>query len=339
MSPIICTISSPQPRTSSPRGHGTREINMASSISTTSHVPEGLIALLESYLPNSLPLLRRLQFAQHEGRITPTARIIFIHNGPPKQPQYLAAAYVDLAGGPETQMWLFSTLEVQPAAVDVHAAQLQALVGEMIEMKRSYGKKLWHEEGVLLGTCETGVRRVLTGMKRLRTRETGFYDKWLFQQQNLPTQRDILGAKGAERREDGLEEGMRWDVASLEDCEIVVTRTDIPRTAPMLATLPSLVIRLDDGRPIAWAFLGHDGSLISLHCEDFRRRGLAKLLAARLMRQGPGDFVRDGWCSADVSASNEGSRAMCRSLGGRPDWEVSWVYIDVTEDGVTENGY
>lgn len=58
--------------------------------------------------------------------------------------------------------------------------------------------------------------------------------------------------------------------------------------------------------------------------EDFRRRGLAKMLAGKLMRQGPGDFADDGWSSADVAPDNMGSRGMCKSLKGTPHWEVSW---------------
>lgn len=58
--------------------------------------------------------------------------------------------------------------------------------------------------------------------------------------------------------------------------------------------------------------------------EKYRRRGLAKALASKIMRQGPGDFALDGWGTADVAADNAGSRRICKSLGGEPRWEVSW---------------
>lgn len=61
--------------------------------------------------------------------------------------------------------------------------------------------------------------------------------------------------------------------------------------------------------------------------ESYRRRGLAKTLAAKLFREGTSRYGPDGWSSADVSADNEGSRGMCRRLNGKPHWVVSW-YVD-----------
>lgn len=58
--------------------------------------------------------------------------------------------------------------------------------------------------------------------------------------------------------------------------------------------------------------------------EPYRRRGLAKALGAKLMRTGCGPYATDGWASADVAASNAGSRGMCKSLHGEQHWEVSW---------------
>lgn len=48
------------------------------------------------------------------------------------------------------------------------------------------------------------------------------------------------------------------------------------------------------------------------------------MVAAKLFRERTLDFGDDGWCSADVSADNDGSRAMCMRLGGEPYWIVSW---------------
>lgn len=126
------------------------------------------------------------------------------------------------------------------------------------------------------------------------------------------------------------------------------------------------MLKLKDGTPIAWAFIGNspwtrlidssthseaglDGSLISLHCEvsqfyintsffiqsdnikqnGYRRRGIAKLLAAKLLRQTGIEFSNDKyagheWSSADVAPDNEGSRAMCKSLNATPHWSISW---------------
>lgn len=47
----------------------------------------------------------------------------------------------------------------------------------------------------------------------------------------------------------------------------------------MLVKMPNLVIRLADKTPISWAFLGPDGSLISLHCEVRWSAGSAPMVA------------------------------------------------------------
>ncbi|KAK1246198.1 hypothetical protein MKX07_005267 [Trichoderma sp. CBMAI-0711] len=118
--------------------------------------------------------------------------------------------------------------------------------------------------------------------------------------------------------------------------KIVVSRTDIPRTAEMLVNLPNLMIKRDDGTPIAWALLGTDGSLVSVHCEEpYRRRGLAKKLATKLLLEKSPQFGDDGWLCADVSPSNESSRAMCKSLNGKPNWLVSWICLILSEVGLS----
>lgn len=134
--------------------------------------------------------------------------------------------------------------------------------------------------------------------------------------------------------------------------------------------LPSLAVRLDDGTPIAWAFLGEsmcvclhsmvflaltpiplavpglDGTIITLHVEvsslvgqtqflstsltretqePYRRRGLAKALACKLMREHLGDYGDDGWGAADVFELNHKSQALCKSIGGKLSWTVSWL--------------
>lgn len=67
----------------------------------------------------------------------------------------------------------------------------------------------------------------------------------------------------------------------------------------------------------------HDTKLI-VSQEPYRRRGLAKTLAAKLFREKSLDFADDGWCSADVAPDNDGSRGMCKKLNGKPTWRVSW---------------
>ena len=87
------------------------------------------------------------------------------------------------------------------------------------------------------------------------------------------------------------------------------------------------------GRPVAWAFVGVDSSLTTLHVEeDFRRRGLAKLLTVRLFETEMDGFWEEGQrklAFGYVIVGNEASAGMCKSLGGQSDWECYWLRIDL----------
>ncbi|KAK7418803.1 hypothetical protein QQZ08_011126 [Neonectria magnoliae] len=221
-------------------------------------------------------------------------------------------------------MWLYSTLEDEKQT-DLeddmfYEQQLKALVDEVIRIAKEYGRELVHSGAVLVGTLHTSVRNILERTGRVTGRATGLYDKWLFRVEDIP--------------ENGspLPDGLHWATATLADCKLAISRSDIPRTAEWLSLMPSLILKLEDGTPISWAFLGPDGSLSSLHCEEgYRRQGLAKTLAAKLFRERTSEYGDDGWCSADVSPSNQGSRRMCMRLNGKPYWTVSWVLLNVRE--------
>lgn len=132
------------------------------------------------------------------------------------------AAYVDVSHGPETQMWLFSTLETeteeQDESVDevLYRSQLDLVVSSVSHLAESYGGRLAHRDAVLLGTLHSRVRRLLG--ETVTPRKTGLYDKWIFK------------AEGLSEASGDLEEGMSWDVARERDLEIAISRTHIPRT-------------------------------------------------------------------------------------------------------------
>ncbi|EWZ02785.1 hypothetical protein FOYG_02009 [Fusarium oxysporum NRRL 32931] len=105
--------------------------------------------------------------------------------------------------------------------------------------------------------------------------------------------------------------GMVWGTGTAWDCELVKSRTSVPRSVELLLTLPSLFIKLEDGTPVAWAFLAVDGSLCSVHCEEpFRCRGLAKTVSAKLLRTKTSSFGNDNFAAADVAPDNTSSQEM-----------------------------
>jgi len=90
--------------------------------------------------------------------------------------------------------------------------------------------------------------------------------------------------------------------------------------------LPSAAARLPDEAPAAWAFVSLDGTLSTLHCEEpYRRRGIARAVATRVMRDFGARFDGGGgWCAADVTVGNLQSQGLLESLGGRLAWRMSW---------------
>lgn len=91
------------------------------------------------------------------------------------------------------------------------------------------------------------------------------------------------------------------------------------------------------GTAIAWAFLGLDGTLITLHVEEgYRGLGLAKTIARQIMRNHLGEYGGDGWGAADVFVSNTESQRVCRSIGGKVWWTLSWAILDL--EGLETSG-
>jgi GNAT superfamily N-acetyltransferase len=127
-----------------------------------------------------------------------------------------------------------------------------------------------------------------------------------------------------------------------QDIVTVKARTSIPRSTNTLLSLKSVgVFEEQSDRPVAWTFLGLDGSLTTLHTEpEHRGKGIAKAVAAKIMREcAPGlaiDDVGNAWAHADVYLGNLQSESVCRSLGGEGVWKDYWVRIDLEKAGRLE---
>ncbi|OJJ99454.1 hypothetical protein ASPACDRAFT_120898 [Aspergillus aculeatus ATCC 16872] len=140
---------------------------------------------------------------------------------------------------------------------------------------------------------------------------------------------------------------------------LVRSRTVIPRSDATLAMLPGAAVyaqtsgTVDGGEeeetenPVAWAFLGPDGSLATLHVEaEYRGQGLAGRVAREAMRRG---MVEDGrWWNGEgegeedttedgmlvhtnVAMGNGASRRVMEKLGGRVGWTVTWTVVEVLQ--------
>ncbi|KAL4803452.1 hypothetical protein BDV18DRAFT_144768 [Aspergillus unguis] len=82
-------------------------------IYTHSYPYTPLLSHLSSHLPTSGPLLRRIQYHAKSHNPSPTAQVLasFPSDSSPGENEPWLAAYVDLNKGPDTQLWVFSSLE------------------------------------------------------------------------------------------------------------------------------------------------------------------------------------------------------------------------------------
>ena len=133
-----------------------------------------------------------------------------------------------------------------------------------------------------------------------------------------------------------LPTGLKWGELKLEHFALVRSRTQIPRQDRTLSVLPNLGIFVEDtDQLVSWAFVGLDASLTTLHVEsEWRGKGLAKAITTKLFRDKMGIFWEDGiqkLAHGYVIVGNEESEGLCRSLGGRSDWEVYWLRVDLSK--------
>lgn len=192
-----------------------------------------------------------------------------------------------------------------------------------------YMRHLLHEKVLTLGAVQKDVVQVLADAGLLCKEFPGWdlpLNKFFFRIGNLPEVRT-------------LPEELCFGKLREEDLAIVQARTSIPRTTRTLLSLENVgVFEKATGRPVAWTFLGLDGSLTTLHTEEeWRGKGIAKAVAAKIMREGAEGLAVDedgeAWGHADVYVDNLQSESVCRSLGGEVGASILWCRIDLGRAG------
>lgn len=291
-----------------------------------------------------------MRFTRFPGGITEHTRILFAAAGGTElgdatSDTPFAAAYLDLSRGPETQLWLYSSLERRPDALtsaasrsrygnkedakapgegreeDKEEAAAQCARRVLAEVRRqrdAYSTGRAAMPTILAGTLSEALRLALLNQKVVFA-QVDVFDKWMFRLDDLPNVPSPLAPD------------MRWRDFRREDIPLMLSRTNIKRTERTIVLLRSTAVYQNDGTtPVAWALLGPDSSLSGLHCEEeFRGKGFAKAVAIKILRDHLKDYDDDSRCWADVAPDNPKSQAVCRSLGGKVAWAASWSWIDL----------
>lgn len=321
---------------------------------------------LKSALPYSINLVYR---TQHPNR-TQYANIVTTF--PPSEdtvvPKCWAAAYLDRSMRPETELWIFSAGEQPGHTSNGFCEECKKAVLSILDHLSSlstppmrpdnlpalelayqheeeypapgpdgtyphspgmYMRHLLLPKVILVGACHADIVRICRDAALIRRDFPGGgseLNKFVFKLSDLPTTRE-------------LPKGLKWGEMREQDIDTVKARTEIPRSTKTLLSLKSVgVFREEDDKPVAWTFLGVDGSLTTLHTEsEYRGLGIAKAVAAKIFRDYAHGLAIDdegnAWCHADVYMGNVQSEIVCRSLGGRALWKNYWVRIDLEKAG------
>ncbi|KIV83191.1 hypothetical protein PV11_05241 [Exophiala sideris] len=344
--------------------------NIKSAALSRAQLPR-LLEKLDTLLPYSIPLVRRIQF-HLDHPISKSARIYIAvadteansnnnESGSNESGNWLnewlletptapesgspwLAAHIDLMSYGQTQGWVFGSWE-HPSIYDPHKHSVyKALMNQLFSyiytvlvpemsteppedwllLKRT-GKRLtqpFSRSKVLFGTLSDKVWEYFD--ESARSRIDPSYYKYIFTPENKVTQPDDDSFP--------LPEGYRFGEMQPHDLQVVLDRTDIPRTLHTLSQYVSVsLFHGNDERPIGWGFLGKDASISSLHTEpEHRGKGLAVCLSKELLkRQGSAFAGQQSWGHADVSKENAPSRRVMEKLGGVPMWMVMWCEIDL----------
>lgn len=207
-------------------------------------VPAELLHLLEAHLPQSITLLRRLQFTTFPTGKTDSARIIVASdvplqechgdgtNVPNSTVRHFTATYLDPSHGLETNMWLYSTLEKSqgaipssPALSHVEDTLCRQQIGAVLDEARHQGRiypvqPLAHPDHIFIGSLNNAVRDVaLASGLHFGPTPKYEYEKFIFRIDELPPPKDPE-----------LPAGMVWGTGTMQDCELVKSRTSMPRS-------------------------------------------------------------------------------------------------------------
>lgn len=365
-----------------------------------------LVPHLLPLLPNSLPLLRRIQFPSDT---SPEAHVFATFppstpppsatpsttselQDPPSPIFSFAATWADRSRFPETECWIFSTYELlprhknyspfptianstpapkidyttcsQPAAKKARL-QLLAILNAVASLpplaKESDNGSISNSNILVIGTLHHALVPLLTSPddkfpeQRVLSRSSSSSSSTQFS----PTSDGVLSGIGeptwkwlippsfsSSSPAAALPKGYTSSTLRKEDLKLCMSRTSIPRSENTLVVLKDSCVRFrsddeEDAKPIAWAFLGVDGSLNSLHVEpEHRGKGLARSVVGELIRRGVGgkggtdgeqeeEAEEKGWISSDVYWDNEGGHGVAKGLGGKEGWANRWVGCDL----------
>lgn len=340
-----------------------REIYIHSLVgSAGKDVASQALSILRPVLPTSLPLYRRLQigrFFKETVLLTnlPSLELPTPSNGDEQQ-WYLA--FLDRTSRPETEIWMYCSWESDSnppnsAQEDSQNNLVRALLQKIrtLPLPESHHQEVLNAEAARLSTehgdgnvkDSSGLSRsdysshlhnpsiLLLGAIHEKTAQI-IHRTGLNEWGEVPNHTFIFSSLPSSLpAPQPLPANLHWGQLQHSDYALVRTRTQIPRQERTLAFLPQLAILTSENKPVAWAFVGLDGSLTTLHVEaEYRGQGLAKAITVKLFAEKMETLWEEGidkMAHGYVVNGNDASSSVCKSLNGRHSWEAYWIRVNL----------
>lgn len=312
---------------------------------------KAFLPLLKSSLPHSNPLYNRLQAPQN----TPDRHCLFASTIPPSTPTPIpphqpndsesnpyTIVFADRSRYHESQIWIFNPLT--NCTLPLTASQTHSLKSHLISLLQ-FLKTVqipeapgWPFKPTLKFACLHPIIGDL--IVEIGQAAGAVKHNTVWQAYNISTAPFQNNSSGnteiSQSKRKALPEGFSYARVPEDQLDVVLATSSIKRQAETLLALPSMAVLDDEGKMIAWAYVGIDGSLATLYVlPEWRGKGLAKCVAVELLRKVRNGEYRDmgfdldsGWVHADVKEGNEESASLMRSLGGKTEWLSRYIHID-----------
>lgn len=177
---------------------------------------ELVIQTLTQHLPYSLPTLRRLQFMETPGGCkTSYSHVLSTFDTEAPRKDFLVA-YLDFSRGPDTEMWLYSSLEHPATQGDeiVCEEQVIKLLARVREIEGAYEAPRATPGILLIGSLHKKIFQILQKHSLVGS-QTPEHFKYLFRVKDLPLEQE-------------LPDGLSWSPVRSSDMPLILSRTSIP---------------------------------------------------------------------------------------------------------------
>jgi len=189
---------------------------METSIKDNVGSPELVLKVLKQHLPYSLPTLRRIQFMETPGGYkTSNSHILSTFDTEAPGKNFLIA-FLDFSRGPDTELWLYSSLEnpATPGDDAVCEEQVLRLLARVRKIEGNYEAQRVTPGILLIGSIHTRVFKILQKHSLVKS-QTSEHFKFLFRVKDLPLGR-------------ALPDGLSWSEVRPSDMPLILSRTPIP---------------------------------------------------------------------------------------------------------------